>query len=420
MRKTSVQIAVTKDAYTSDQVVGFSSYVLGKFKLSFEGLKIKHKDLQEVQKRIKEVDPLINLTKFPITIFYDYYVMESEENMLVFDTFENKKKIQINYYFNNYKKAKVIFDIIQSFEDKDDDLFINISNFYLTPNKDIKTNDLLKVKDDFKDNFNSYYPYLNTEEMFKQYLLSDSNILVLSGKTGSGKTRLADSLMEYMLDVNDLEQKTKPKLKTKKFSSSESELDQYVDNLFNGSNIEEEGVKVAYIKNEEILSMDGFWNMLQEEEYDLIFLDDLDFSLLPRTQNISTSEDIQKNKFISNLLSFTDGIFNAGNKTKFVITSNRDVNEIDTAILRKGRTFDILNLRELTSSEALNIWLKNDLPEAEFHKEFMNKTVLQADLGSSIGLKVKAKEQDIVLKDYISEAGISVYNKIKQPKKIGL
>jgi hypothetical protein len=41
---------------------------------------------------------------------------------------------------------------------------------------------------------------------------------------------------------------------------------------------------VAYVKNEAILSTDEFWVELQYYDYRLIILDDLDFSLLPRTQ----------------------------------------------------------------------------------------------------------------------------------------
>jgi len=410
--KPQTIVSVMKDSYSSDQMVGFSSYVLNKYKLSFDNLKIKYKDLKEVQKKIQEVDKTLKLTEFEMTIFYDFSVMESEDNFITFDSYENKKKIQINYYFNSYEKAKPIFDVIQSFQDKDDELFVNISNFYLNTNKEVKANEMFKVKDDFAINQEDYYPYLDIQEMFSQFMMSDSNILLLSGEPGTGKTRLGDMLMQYLLDEADLQEVKKRKTIHEHIEDSIIEIDVVSQ--------ESEGVKVAYIKNEEILSMDSFWNILQEEEYHLIFLDDLDYSLLPRTQNISTSEDIQKNKFISNLLSFTDGIFNAGNKTKFVITSNRDVSEIDTAVLRKGRTFDILNLRQLKHEEAGKIWVKSGLGIEEFNEEFQEEKVLQADLGSTITLKQKAKKENKEINPYIKEEGISVYNKIKNPKKVGL
>ena len=265
--------------------------------------------------------------------------------------------------------------------------------------------DNIKVKDDFNYNSLNYYPFLEVQEMFKQYILSDSNILLLAGTPGTGKTKLGDAFMQYLL--NTLEIKTK-------------DVELYVDDKEKIIIEETMGVKVAYVKNEEILADDLFWNNLREEEYNLVFLDDLDYSLLPRAQEITTSEDIQKNKFISNLLSFTDGIFESGNKTKFIITTNRGVNNIDSAALRKGRTFDILELRKLHNDEAKNIWRDSGLNEEKFIEEFNTGEVLQGDLGATINMELKDKEKNIELKPYILEEGISLYNKIKNPKRMGI
>jgi hypothetical protein len=46
-------INVVKDAYTSDSQAQFSGYVISKYKLSFEGLKIGYKDLEEAISAIK-------------------------------------------------------------------------------------------------------------------------------------------------------------------------------------------------------------------------------------------------------------------------------------------------------------------------------------------------------------------------------
>ena len=409
-KKPETIISVAKDSYTTDHAVLFSSYALNKFSLTFEGLKIKYKDSEKVIKKILEYDKTIKRLDFPISIFYDFYVLENDKYLLTFDSMDNKKRIEINFYFHTYEESKDIFDIIQSFQDKDDDLFVSISSFFFNDQKQIKANELIKNKEDFESNSLDYYPYIDIEEMFNQFMMSDSNILLLSGIPGVGKTKLGDAFMKYLLeeaDIKEISSKTKVTI-------HDEEL---VDEVFYVE--ESQGVKVAYIKNEEILSQDIFWNILQEEEFNLVFLDDLDYSLLPRTQNISTSEDIQKNKFISNLLSFTDGIFDAGNKTKLIITTNKEVGDIDTAVLRKGRTFDILQLRELHNQEARKIWLSNGLPEKLFDEKFQD-SVLQADLGTTINIEKKALENNIELKPYIQEDGISLYNKTKSTKKIGL
>jgi DNA replication protein DnaC len=369
--------------------------------------------MEDVIQAIMGIDTDLKKLEFPISVFYDFIVLESEHNMLTFDSYENKKKVQICYYFHNYEQSKPIFDAIQSFQDKDDELFVSISSFFYDGQKQLKATENIKVKDDFSYNSLDYYPFLNTQEMFKQYMLSDSNILLLCGTPGTGKTKLGDAFMQHLLEVTDIEIGNKKQT----VDTYENDGVEYSMDIITQ---ESEGVKVAYVKNEEILADDIFWNMLREEEYHLVFLDDLDYSLLPRTQNISTSEDIQKNKFISNLLSFTDGIFESGNKTKFIVTTNKEVKDIDTAVLRKGRTFDILELRELKHEEAAEIWIGKGLDLDNFNEEFKEQKVLQADLGSAISMALKAKATNIDLKPYILEEGISLYSRVKNPKKIGI
>ena len=65
-------------------------------------------------------------------------------------------------------------------------------------------------------------------------------------------------------------------------------------------------------------------------------------------------DERNRNRFLSNLLSFTDGI--QKNYTKFIFTTNQSFDDIDSAVLRKGRLFDVLELRELTNEEALEVW----------------------------------------------------------------
>lgn len=412
MNKPITSVSVLKDAYSTDHQVLFSSYISNKYSLVFENLKIKFSDLELLIKRILEYDKKIIRTDFRVSLFYEFTALESDDFFISFDTHDNKKQVNINYYFHTYQEAKPIFDIIQSFRDDDDELFVSISSFYLDSHKNLNYLENKKIKSDFDYNSKFYYPYLNVEEMFKQFVISDSNIIVLCGEPGVGKSKLGDSFMKYLLENNNT--KNKPK------KSSHILVDSIIDEHIEFSSKEQDGVKVAYVKNESILSTDNFWNILREDEYDLVFLDDLDYYLLPRTQNVSTSEDIEKNKFISNLLSFTDGIFEAGNKTKFIITTNKEVKDIDTAVLRKGRTFNILELRRLKNHEAKKIWLANGLSEESFISEMGEDSILQAELGSTISLITKAKENNISLDSYILEEGISIYNKAVNPEKIGL
>ena len=199
--KPGTDISVIKDSYTTDHQVLFSSYALNKFSLTFEGLKIKYNDMNEVIKEIMKLDKELVKLDFPISVFYDFVVLESEHNLLTFDSYENKKKVQICYYFHNYEQSKPIFDAIQSFQDKDDELFVSISSFFYDGQKQLKTTENIKVKDDFSYNSLDYYPFLDTQEMFKQYMLSDSNILLLCGTPGTGKC--LDGSEEIEIEIED-------------------------------------------------------------------------------------------------------------------------------------------------------------------------------------------------------------------------
>ena len=145
----------------------------------------------------------------------------------------------------------------------------------------------------------------------------------------------------------------------------------------------------------------------------LLDLDDLDYMLTKRDSEVMTNDDAKKNAFLNQLLSFTDGV--QKNKTKFIITTNQHFEDVDTALLRKGRLFDILEFRKLKNDEALTIWLSEDLKEEEFRKIFSDD-VSQADLGSEIA-KRKNKRIKNTISSYLKEKDISkIQRKSKRMK----
>lgn len=165
-----------------------------------------------------------------------------------------------------------------------------------------------------------YVPYIDTEVLFEQFFKSPENILLLTGKSGVGKSKLGSLAIDFL-----------------------------------SRHTEKVNANVAAASDVNVLSTDNFWSSLTAEEIDLVILDDLDFMLTPRSEEQGVT-DAAKNRFISNFLSFTDGF--KKNKVKFIITTNQSVSTIDTSLLRKGRMFDILELRELTNKEAKVVWDK--------------------------------------------------------------
>jgi hypothetical protein len=240
-----------------------------------------------------------------------------------------------------------------------------------------------------------YYPYIDTDLMFEQFFTGQENILLLVGESGLGKSKLSTLALKYMLDNPD---KVLDKIK------------QNDDNI----------IHMAYVKSNDVLAKDSFWvDLVSGDPTSLVIIDDLDYMLTKRDAEVMSSDDTKKNSFINQFLSFTDGMIK--NKTKFIITTNQPYDNIDSALLRKGRLFDILELRRLHKKEALEVWKDNELPEKEFLSIFGNYTnILSADLGSEIARRLNTKIKERATLSYLSEDGISRVRLAKAKKKLGI
>lgn len=93
-----------------------------------------------------------------------------------------------------------------------------------------------------------------------------------------------------------------------------------------------------------IMLLDNYYiNFLQNDEAKCMILEDADIVLANRIE--------QQNPVMSKILNVSDGLMEF--KKKFIFTANiSDVKDIDYALTRPGRCFDIINFRELTLDEA--------------------------------------------------------------------
>jgi len=295
-----------------------------------------------------------------------------------------------NMYVTTYCKtiniSADIYKILRGFEPAVGDVEVHMSSYYMD-NGNLDNTFKSTSYEDYEHVTPNYYPYIDTEAMFEQLYTNKENILILCGKPGTGKTSLVTMLLKYTIE--------------------HPELIPYIkDNVMDG---QADRINVAYVKSTEVLASDNFWRSISSRDFDLVILDDLDYFLTSRDQETLSGEDIDRNKFLSQFLSYTDGI--EKNKTNFIITTNQPFKDIDSALLRKGRLFDILELIDLTNEEAKDIWINSGLDESTFS---FKGNVLQADLGSEI---TKAKNLDIVQKPYLKIPSISkLYSK---QKKIG-
>jgi hypothetical protein len=163
-----------------------------------------------------------------------------------------------------------------------------------------------------------YYPFIKggLEDFQKRYLENSANILLLMGPPGCGKT----SFVRDMIRRNSL-------------SSA-----------------------VTYDEN--LLNMDSFFIELVEGRHDLLVIEDADTILRERKDG---------NKLMSKLLNAGDGLIQT--KKKLVFTTNiSHVDEIDHALIRPGRCFDILHFRDLKFKEAAIAAKAAGLPEPDGDK----------------------------------------------------
>lgn len=184
------------------------------------------------------------------------------------------------------------------------DIDKHIKWFYLDSDKDMVNTDVTLKKRSIS---NEMYPYLNKsiDDYYNSYLKSESNILVLIGSPGTGKTTFINGLLN-------------------------------LDNV-NGA--------VSYDKD--LMVSDHFLNTFISDAYlNVLIFEDADMFLVPRDGG---------NDIMHKFLSIGDGLVSNKNKKIIFSTNLKSVDDIDKALTRKGRCFDILHFRPLTYKEATNL-----------------------------------------------------------------
>jgi SpoVK/Ycf46/Vps4 family AAA+-type ATPase len=178
------------------------------------------------------------------------------------------------------------------------------------------------------------YPFLNGESLedyYSRYMASSANILLLIGPPGTGKTTFIRGLLA---------------------STNSSAI-------------------VSY--DSQILEKDGFFARFIEGDESIMILEDSDAFLKSRSEG---------NTMMHRFLNVGDGLVTTKGKKMIFSTNLPSIRDIDSALVRPGRCFDILTFDELTQEDAgklakkLNVKLDGIKPKwsiAEIFNKQINK-----------------------------------------------
>ena len=171
--------------------------------------------------------------------------------------------------------------------------------------------------------FTEMYPFLQSESLedyYERFNSSSASILLLQGPPGTGKTTFIRGLLQHF--------------KTQALLSYEE----------------------AILKSDTFLS-----SFIQDSNVNYLIFEDADAFLTSRESG---------NRTIHKFLNAGDGLISALNKKIIFTTNLQNLTDIDQALIRPGRCFDILQFQPLTKEEAIVVAQKQgieiELPEQNF------------------------------------------------------
>lgn len=217
--------------------------------------------------------------------------------------YEIYKEFSINFRGDRKEVISFVEKFMSSFTFRETK---KINWYYDTPNG-INTNRVsLKKNEKF---IKEFYPFIeDIDSWIDGFFESKSNVLILLGEPGTGKSSL----------IREILNKTKNNIYVT-----------YDENL-----IKSEGLYVQFLSD--VLNTDGQNGILVLEDADIVLMD----------------RENHGNSAMSKLLNLSDGIIDSVD-TKIIFTANlENMNEIDHALTRPGRCYDIVEFRKLTYDEA--------------------------------------------------------------------
>lgn len=342
------EISIVRPSYNFDS---FSSTIFDKNRIEILKEKVKERTFKfEFRKEffLEKVDRQ-NITKYIINIGEILIIVPIDENHDIFIVAHNNYIHKIHVYYFTFTNI-VIHTYTNSIDLKDEYEYIEqkfkdilrptIERAHLDWGCMVNNRaQFFSMEEDLDDIFyHESYPYIDIKSLCKEFLNSLSPILILLGPPGTGKTRLIRYILRYI-------------------ASSKENI-----------------VRCIFSSDQHIIEDGYVFTRFLTGQYDTLILEDIDFHLTPRTDG---------NTAMYHLLNISNGV--ASNYMKYkkiILTTNLpNVNNIDEALLRPGRCFDIIKMRSLNKDES-SILLKLLGKEAKLeNKDYPISEIYNIDHG---------------------------------------
>lgn len=164
----------------------------------------------------------------------------------------------------------------------------------------------ISVPLNYRPAIQSAYPFLEmpVNDVIDDYLNSDACVIILIGPPGTGKTS-------------------------------------FIKNLIHRSKSD---AKISY--DEKILNSDGMFAGFIEDDSKFLVIEDADVFLSAREDG---------NSMMHRFLNVSDGLISATGKKLVFSTNLSSIRDVDSALIRPGRCYAVLEFRALTRAEAQNV-----------------------------------------------------------------
>ncbi len=207
--------------------------------------------------------------------------------------------------------------------------------------RDCDSLDSSHYQDNVYKNFNPLsFPYIDDiDKYIESFLKSNASLLILKGIPGTGKTTFSKEII--------------------------TKIDE--------RKIDRSSLNVLYSFDENIFYSNEFFRKIQFGNFDVVVLEDFN-SLIQKNQE---SENVNPlNKFLSSI----EGLISKN--TKIIISTNiESKNQLNSALIRPGRCFDVLNFRKLEKEEIDNLCDSCD-KDLDLQIESINLSEFYAKLNS--------------------------------------